>query len=261
MVSQWPWRCHFATRSLFPLVFVFELLVIIISTKSLHANLLFVTICRGSCPRDEWPLLYIIYANVLPYLGGTSHSSYIRVCDVLVHAQMRGGRFGGLATRLLCQDGTHCWLSLTECKFPSSLQLVVSPPVPHTHTHTHTHTYPTSIPSLRCRRHTGVPAVKRPGMGIIVITDGAADDNEELSNTLLHIPLHCFVLVVVIGNGEFYFDALDEFQAVARRQCNLVRVIGLGGVGDADTIASTMITEYVQLREDVNRLLDGYGTG
>jgi hypothetical protein len=86
-----------------------------------------------------------------------------------------------------------------------------------------------------------VPALDRPVLLVLVITDGEASDWDEFSAVLAQANATRKFCVAIVGHGEDHDRTLAAYKAVEAQNGRHVRVVTFGGETDPSSIASDLV--------------------
>jgi hypothetical protein len=86
-----------------------------------------------------------------------------------------------------------------------------------------------------------VPALDRPVLLTLVITDGEASDWDEFSTVLGQASSQRKFCVAIVGHGEDHDRTLAAYKAVEAKNSKNVRVVTFGGETDPASIATDLI--------------------
>jgi hypothetical protein len=86
-----------------------------------------------------------------------------------------------------------------------------------------------------------VPALDRPVLLVLVITDGEASDWDEFSAVLAQANATRKFCVAIVGHGEDHDRTLAAYKAVEAKNGRNVRVVTFGGETDPASIANDLI--------------------
>jgi hypothetical protein len=86
-----------------------------------------------------------------------------------------------------------------------------------------------------------VPALDRPVLLVLVVTDGEASDWDQFSKVLEQANATRKFCVAIVGHGEDHDRTLAAYKAVEARNGKNVRVVTFGGETDPTSIATDLI--------------------